>query len=88
LNDLAAVGCLSLYHFSRLFREATGHSPHSYLTRRRVKAAEDELVRNRASMADIAEATGFGSQANFIRVFQKATGSTPGRFRDCRLGRV
>jgi AraC family transcriptional regulator len=88
LSDLATVGCLSPYHFSRLFREATGHSPHSYLTRRRVKAAEDELLRNRASMAEIAEATGFGSQANFIRVFKKATGMTPGRIRDCRLGRV
>lgn len=86
LSDLAAVGCLSRYHFSRLFREATGQSPHSYLTKRRVRAAMDELVRDRASMAEIAQATGFGSQANFIRVFQKATGITPGRFRD-RPGR-
>lgn len=88
LSDLAAEACLSPYHFSRLFREATGQSPHNYLTMRRVKAAEDELVRNRASMADIAQATGFGSQANFIRVFQKVTGSTPGRFREGRLFRA
>lgn len=88
LSDLAAEACLSPFHFSRLFREATGHSPHRYLTMRRVKAAKDELARNRASMAEIAEATGFGSQANFIRVFQKTTGLTPGRFRDCRLGRA
>ncbi len=87
LSDLAAEACLSPYHFSRLFREATGQSPHHYLTLRRVKAAEDELVRNRASMTEIAQATGFGSQANFIRVFQKATGITPGRFRESRLRR-
>ncbi|MGX5845223.1 helix-turn-helix domain-containing protein [Mesorhizobium sp. ArgA1] len=85
LSDLAAEARLSPYHFSRLFREATGQSPHHYLTLRRVKAAEDELVRNRASMAEIAQATGFGSQTNFIRVFQKATGMTPGRFRESRL---
>ncbi|TIS48098.1 MAG: helix-turn-helix transcriptional regulator [Mesorhizobium sp.] len=87
LSDLAAEARLSPYHFSRLFREATGQSPHHYLTLRRVKAAEDELVRNRASMAEIAQATGFGSQTNFIRVFQKATGMTPGRFRESRLRR-
>jgi AraC family transcriptional regulator len=86
LSDLAAEACLSLYHFCRLFREATGHSPHSYLTMRRVEAAKHELVRDRASMADIAEATGLGSQANFIRVFRKVTGSTPGRYRDCGPG--
>jgi AraC family transcriptional regulator len=36
LSDLAAEACLSPYHFSRLFREATGQSPHQYLTSRRV----------------------------------------------------
>jgi AraC family transcriptional regulator len=86
LNDIAAEACLSPYHFSRLFREATGQSPHVYLTKRRVDAAKDELVRDRASMAEIAHANGFGSQTNFIRVFQKVTGSTPGRFR--QLGRT
>ncbi len=85
LSDLAAEECLSPYHFSRLFREATGQSPHQYLTSRRVKAAKDELVRNRASMAEVAQVTGFGSQANFIRVFQKMTGATPGTFRNRRM---
>jgi AraC-like DNA-binding protein/catechol 2,3-dioxygenase-like lactoylglutathione lyase family enzyme len=85
LSDLAAAACLSPYHFSRLFREATGQSPHQYLTSRRVKAAEDELMRNRAPMAEVAQATGFGSQANFIRVFKKMTGVTPGTFRNGRM---
>jgi len=82
LGDLAAQACLSPFHFSRLFREATGQSPHCYVTRRRVRAAQEELARGRASMAEIAQATGFGSQANFIRVFQKVTGMTPGRYRE------
>ncbi|MET0358270.1 MAG: AraC family transcriptional regulator, partial [Pararhizobium sp.] len=39
LDDLAAEACLSPFHFSRMFREATGLTPHRYVTERRVEAA-------------------------------------------------
>jgi AraC family transcriptional regulator len=81
LDDLAAEACLSPFHFSRLFRDATGLSPHRYVTDRRVQAAKDKLALNHSSLVEIALDTGFGSQANFIRVFRKATGLTPGQYR-------
>lgn len=81
-EDLAAEACLSPYHFSRLFREATGLSPHRYVIDRRIQAAQHELARNRLSLAEVALAFGFGSQANFTRVFRKATGFAPGQYRD------
>jgi AraC family transcriptional regulator len=81
LDDLAAEACLSPFHFSRMFREATGLSPHRYVTQRRVEAAREKLVLNHSSLVEIALDTGFGSQANFIRVFRKATGMTPGQYR-------
>jgi AraC family transcriptional regulator len=82
LDDLAAEACLSPFHFSRLFRDATGLSPHRYVTDRRVQAAKDKLALNHSSFVEIALDTGFGSQANFIRVFRKATGLTPGQYRN------
>jgi AraC family transcriptional regulator len=81
LRDLAAEAHLSEFHFLRLFREATGLSPHRYITYRRVQEAQAHLQLNRSSLVEIALETGFGSQGNFIRVFRKATGFTPGQYR-------
>ncbi|WP_065755735.1 helix-turn-helix domain-containing protein [Bradyrhizobium paxllaeri] len=88
LEELAAQACLSPFHFSRLFREATGLSPHRYVTDRRVQAARQELARNNLSLVEIALEFGFGSQANFTRVFRKATSLTPGQYRELCGGQV
>ena len=82
LHELAAQACLSPFHFARLFRDATGLSPHRYVTERRIKAAQAMLAAKQASLAQIAFDTGFGSQANFTRVFRRATGLTPGNYRE------
>ncbi len=88
LEELAAQACLSPFHFSRLFREATGLSPHRYVIDRRVQAARQELARSNLSLAEIALEFGFGSQANFTRVFRKATSLTPGQYRELCCGRI
>ncbi|UPJ54109.1 helix-turn-helix transcriptional regulator [Bradyrhizobium sp. 200] len=88
LEELAAQACLSPYHFSRLFREATGLSPHRYVIDRRVQAARQELARSNFSLVEIALEFGFGSQANFTRVFRKATSLTPGQYRELCCGRA
>lgn len=85
LQDLAAEACLSPFHFSRLFRKATGLSPHRYVTDRRVHLARERLACDGFSLVEIGLDCGFGSQANFTRVFRKSTGLTPGQYRDlCR----
>lgn len=81
LGTLASEACLSPFHFSRLFRAATGLSPHRYVTERRVRVAQARLSSAQSSIVDIALETGFGSQANFSRAFRRATGLTPGQFR-------
>jgi AraC family transcriptional regulator len=88
LEELAAQACLSPFHFSRLFREATGLSPHRYVVDRRVQAARQELARSNLPLVEIALQFGFGSQANFTRVFRKATSLTPGQYRELCCGRV
>lgn len=88
LDDMAAQACLSPFHFSRLFREATGLSPHRYVIDRRIQAARQELARNNLSLVEIALEFGFGSQANFTRVFRKATSLTPGQYRELCCGQV
>jgi AraC family transcriptional regulator len=88
LEELAAQACLSPYHFSRLFREATGLSPNRYVIDRRVQAARQELARSNLSLVEIALEFGFGSQANFTRVFRKAMKLTPGQYRELCCGQI
>jgi AraC family transcriptional regulator len=85
LDDLAAEACLSPFHFSRLFHEATGLSPCRFVTDRRIQAAQKMLARNQSSLVQVALDTGFGSQATFTRAFRKATGLTPGQYRELCL---
>jgi AraC family transcriptional regulator len=82
LDDLASEACLSPFHFARLFNQATGQPPHRYVMERRVAAARALLAGRHTSMAEVALETGFGTQANFSRVFRKLTGLTPRQFRD------
>lgn len=82
LDDLAREACLSPFHFSRLFHEATGQPPHRYLIGRRIRAAQRMLASKRSSIAEIALDSGFGSQASFTRAFRKATGTTPSQYRE------
>ncbi len=84
LDDLASEACLSPFHFARLFSQAMGQPPHRYVVERRVAAASELLARRDISMAEVALDTGFGTQANFSRVFRKLTGLTPRQYRDLR----
>jgi AraC family transcriptional regulator len=81
LNDLAREACLSPFHFSRLFREATGLSPHRYVIERRIRVAQARLSSGRSSITEIALDTGFGSHASFARAFRKVSGVTPQQYR-------
>ena len=77
----AAVG-LSPYHFSRLFRSSFGMPPHSHVLNMRVNHAARLLrMEQQRSIADIALATGFASQAHLTHAFKKLMHQTPARWR-------
>lgn len=83
LEDLAAVAGMSLFHFCRVFREATGVTPHQYIVDRRMELACRLLWSARLAagggptMLDIAQACGFSSQSHFAAQFRRHTGQTP-----------
>lgn len=79
LDDLAALAGLSRYHFIRVFREATGQSPHAYVTTRRLGLARRLLARGERP-AEVAIACGFADQAHLTRLFRQAFGLAPGRY--------
>jgi AraC family transcriptional regulator len=82
LNDLAAVACLSPFHFARTFRNEIGVPPHRFLTALRLDHAKTLLKSGNRPLSDIALACQFSSQTNFTRAFRQSTGVTPSRFRE------
>jgi AraC-like DNA-binding protein len=52
-----------------------------YLTRTRMRHAARMLARERSSIARVAEAVGYGSEAAFSNAFKRQTGHPPGAYR-------
>lgn len=81
IEELATVSGLSPYHFARMFRKSVGEAPHKYVLRRRIEQAMNMLRAGPASLAEIAIATGFSSQAHLSTRFRAITGVTPATYR-------
>jgi AraC-like DNA-binding protein len=52
---------------------------------RRVDVAKDLMLTTDSSLVEISLKCGFSDQSHFTRVFAKATGETPGRWRQIQL---
>ncbi len=85
LEELAGAASMSVYHFARRFRETVGLSPHAYVLSRRMRRAEALLARAQPSIAQIAIACGFSSQAHLTTVFRTRLGVTPGQYRRAKM---
>jgi len=81
VDDLADVVGLSGSCFARLFKQATGRTPHCFVLEERVEAAKRMLRDDpAASIALVAARTGFADQAHLTRTFRRVAGQTPGEF--------
>lgn len=85
LEDMAATAGLTPSHFCRVFKRATGVSPHQYVIKARLDRAQQMLGGSDLSIAAIAESLGFGSQSHFTRVFRLYAGQTPSAWRGSAL---
>ncbi|MBD0335456.1 MAG: helix-turn-helix domain-containing protein [Cyanobacteria bacterium Co-bin13] len=81
LADLAQLAGMSQSHFSRLFKQSMGLSPHQYLLHQRVERAKQLLKHTNQSLIEIALACGFDSHSHFSRQFRQLTGVTPKGYR-------
>jgi AraC-like DNA-binding protein len=81
LKAIAAECQLSISHFSRAFRQSTGHPPHRWLLRHRIDIAKSLMEDRRQPLSQIALATGFVDQSHFTRAFAGQVGISPGAWR-------
>ncbi len=79
---------VSRYRLCREFSAVYGMPPLKYLTRRRIEEAKKMLLTTDLTVHEISSAVGYGNTNNFIALFKKYTGTTPGVFRQTHQIRV
>jgi AraC-like DNA-binding protein len=81
IADLAAVVGMSPRHFSKLFHQAFGVSPHRYLLNQRLHEGARRLTSDaRPDVTRIALELGFCSQSHFSSTFRREFGTTPRQY--------
>ncbi len=81
LAQLARTAELSEYHFSRMFKRATGLSPSQYFIGLRMARARRLLIETQRSIIDIGLEVGYSSPSHFSQVFRREVGVTPSAYR-------
>ncbi len=81
LEELAAAAGLTPSHFCRVFRKATGLTPHQFVMRTKLDRARHLLVQSELPVAQISDSLGFKSQSHFTRTYRQYFHETPSDFR-------
>jgi AraC-like DNA-binding protein len=76
-DEVAARCGLTLFRFSRAFKEAYGITFRDYLVDYRLKEACRLLENPNATVTDVAFAVGFNDASYFARMFKQRIGTTP-----------
>lgn len=86
LEDFAREAGLSVSHFSELFRSQTGQSPMAYFIHLRMRLACRLLDLSNKPIKVVAIETGYKDPYYFSRVFKKAMGLSPEKYREIKKG--
>ena len=81
LARISRAANTSPYHFSRLFKESTGLSPHQYVIRQRVERARVLLTKTDLPLHEVADAAGFAHQSHMGHHLKRILGVSPTRLR-------
>jgi transcriptional regulator GlxA family with amidase domain len=81
LKELAKEARTSRSVLDERFRQFLGRAPMSYLTAWRLQLASRRLRTSSDTMADVADAVGYASEASFSRAFKRHAGVSPSEWR-------
>ena len=81
LDTISQQAYLSRFHFHRIFRQVYRHTPHQYLTRKRIDKALALLAENKP-VTEVCNEVGFESIGSFSTLFKKEIGFAPTYYRN------
>jgi AraC family transcriptional regulator len=81
LADIARAADLSSFHFLRVFKAATGQTPHRYLNGLRLRSACRHLESGMLPVTEIANLCGFSSPAHLSAALRRQMGTSPTAYR-------
>jgi AraC family transcriptional regulator len=81
LDRLASEADMSVSHFSRLFKKATGRNPSQCFIHLRMETARELLLEPDLSILNVALEVGYSSPSYFAQLFRRHTGMTPREYR-------
>jgi AraC-like DNA-binding protein len=84
LEQIADEAYFSRFHFSRLFKNAYGKTPHHYLTKVRMDNAQ-QLLAQGIPVAEVSFTIGFDSSTSFAALFKKHFGVSPSGYQARQL---
>jgi AraC family transcriptional regulator len=79
VSRIAQAVYLSPYHFTKLFKQSTGQSPHQYVVEARVRKAKELLTTGKFTISEAAYQVGFVDQSHLTRHFKRVFGLPPKR---------
>jgi AraC family transcriptional regulator len=82
LTRLASLVNLSPDHFARLFKHATGQTPHQHVLACRIARAKQLLAETDLPISTIGLQVGCTDQSHFTALFRKHVTMTPKAYRD------
>jgi AraC-like DNA-binding protein len=80
--DVAAIIGMSESAFSRFFKAQTGNTYSDHLSSLRIWTAQKRLAETEVPITDICFEAGFNNISNFNRIFLRAAGMTPSKYRN------
>jgi len=86
LPDLASIACMSIGHFLRAFRAASGTTPYQYVLEQRLHRASSLLRTTTMPITRIATECGFKTPAHLSSKFRARVGASPSRYRASSRG--
>ena len=84
LQRIAEASETSVFHLSRLFRQATGYPVWRYVSRQRVEMAKGLMRDSAFTLAQVSALSGFSSYSTFATTFSAEQGLSPSRYRQLR----
>lgn len=82
VEQMALKAQMSPRTFHRRFRETTSMTPLAWLHQQRIGRLKELLETTELPVEELAEQVGLGTPANLRQHFRRATGLTPGRYRE------